>query len=299
MAIQPKARLRRVAVYALGCAMVAGGVPRLMAYPQSATEQARAADVKKIPPMPERAKLEEMYKGALLLAKDTDPRIAARGRKLVSWYEILAAKNRSEQRALIKALPVTILYTASNADNGPTTVEFVARGKTRIRLLRSAPAVDLNAERQASGPSDAAASEECYDGEPPCVTWEEMEELAIFTADSIAEFEAWEANLNAEIEEYQQFCNQNPWACGAPGPCADANCWSKAADATVATVAAISAAVLAEGTVTTTMASGWKLTLLGKAALVGSVFAAGYVAGTYIDQAFVCFYYPQERLTGR
>jgi hypothetical protein len=122
-----------------------------------------------------------------------------------------------------------------------------------------------------------------------------MEDLAIAIADTIGELEAMEDDLNAEIAAYEQYCNNNPGACSveeASGPSElyFANCWSKAAQATVATAGAIANVILVEGSVSSGIASGLRLSVVGAAAAYTSIFAASFFAGYYIAAAVDCFY---------
>ena len=140
------------------------------------------------------------------------------------------------------------------------------------------------------------ASGMCWDGEPPCISEGEMEDLAITVADTLAELEALEDDLNAEIANYEWFCSQNPSSCAehvlqpsGPSSVSDiANCWSKAGVATVAVAGAIAGTILTHGAVNAPPV-GYTLSAVGAAAAYTSVFAAGFFAGYYVGSAIDCF----------
>lgn len=196
---------------------------------------------------------------------------------------------------------MTVVHSTSPAPESITTKEFIVDGTTELRIVYTSlpvPAVPAEAREHGSGPfvnaGDSlgvgplgAPDEQCYDG-PDCATDEEMEDGAIQIADAKHEVEAMQTALDSELAAYQEFCSSNPPTCES-GPSVMPNCWIKALDAAAAVAAAIALIVGAEGTVTTTVAAGWKLTRLGLAGLVLGAFAVGYTAGTYLRVAGACF----------
>jgi hypothetical protein len=219
----------------------------------------------------------------------TDPRVASQARRVLIWYEILTARNAEERHRSVRKLPVTIVRSSS--DEG-RVVDFVVGGERRIRWYPDARPIRSTSDEPTSGPS---AIEECYDGEPPCVTEQEMEDLLYATADA----EYWAGNedayMNDEYNAYVAFCDQNPWACeGLGGPSVEASCWWKATQGVVATAGAVANAAVIRGGVTAAAASGLKLTVLGSVAVYTAIGAGVFFAGVYVYEAVSCFYMVQE-----
>lgn len=138
-----------------------------------------------------------------------------------------------------------------------------------------------------------AESGKCYDGEPPCATEQEMEDLAILVADTRADIEAMEADFNYETSLAQEWCNNHPGACSEPsGPSAlnFGNCVTQAAQATVQLASSFGAVVFMEDTLSKGWAAGLRLSLLGKAAVVATALAASFSVGYFVGTAIVCYY---------
>ena len=223
------------------------------------------------------------------MQQSSNPEIAERGRRAMVHYEIGAAVNTSDRREKIRKLPVTIIRSDSN--DGRVS-EFVARGKTRVRLMRSAQPSWASTEVAAAGPS--VADDPCYDGEPPCITWQEMEDLAAYAAYTQAEMEALQADFDAQTAAYEEYCSNNPWACDGELPTSGpaetgAKCVGEMIGAASAVVGAASTAVATVAAVQAGAMGGLTLTALGAGLLWGSVAATAAVAVVTVGYATACY----------
>jgi hypothetical protein len=143
-------------------------------------------------------------------------------------------------------------------------------------------------------PPPTNTSGKCYDGEPPCATEEEMEDVVILLADTIAEIEGLQADLDYETAVAEDWCNNNPNAdgCSAPsGPSASgyANCLSQASIATANMLLAVGASIAMYDYVTVGWSQGLRLSLLGKAAVIATALGASFTAGYWVGSVINCF----------
>ena len=192
---------------------------------------------------------------------------------------------------MVRKLPVTIVRSESTDE---TVLEFVAMGKTRVRLTAPLRASLSSTLDPPSGPSVTSEREECYDGEPPCIGWEEMEDLAIFTADSVAEAEAIEAGHNAQYTAYLELCNAQPWSCeGLPtsGPSESkvASCVGETLAALNAVAGAVATTVGARAAVQAGFFGSITLTASGAAWMWGGVALVIVTAVGVVGYAGACY----------
>lgn len=281
--------------------MAAGGAPTLLAAAPDSHDRVAAslqATVKpqgSVPHAPVTpGMLESMRRSLLEQQKSPNRMLASRAARMLAMHDIVAATDRSERHAKIRALPVTIVRSQTSEGN---VTQFVVGGKTRLRWVSPVGAVDArDHDLPVSGPS-VEPQEQCYDGEPPCATEVEMEDLGMVLAATAAELDAASQQLAADLAAYEEYCRNNPWACesqtSGPSDITVANCWSKAALAGVAVVGGVTGVAQMQGQMQQAVATGWRLTRWGVGVMIGSAFVLGYAAGTAIDSAYVCFYYNQ------
>lgn len=208
---------------------------------------------------------------AVALSLHPNEKVAAAGKRVLFHLDILRAQTPAERHTLVQSLPVTILRTAVDRSTNPgTELRFIARGKTRITLFVPSPDYDDGVE-YSSGPSaeEPALAESCYDGPPPCATWQEQEDYIAYLADTIADME----EMESQIQEGQP-SPVSVFNVSAPGVgCASAQegeegCAEEAATALVATgstivsaaglsLAAEAAAASATTLTVATISAGW------------------------------------------
>jgi hypothetical protein len=180
-------------------------------------------------------RVEEVRAKVVALSESSDPYSAKLGKRLLKWLDIATAKTAAQRHEAIRRLPVTV--KVGHDEQSRTVKTFFAEGKPRLRVsspVRAAleptqephPTIEFLQDRGPSA-SEAVLTDPCYDNEePPCLTWEEMEDLGIVIAQQAVENEMYEAELNAAQAEMEAFCNQYPWECSneeeiaSAGPCA-------------------------------------------------------------------------------
>ena len=159
-------------------------------------------------------------------------------------------------------------------------------------------------------PPGGGGSVTCSDdeGEAPCATSAEVEDMMSIYAAGQVELAAAQADYDAATAEIEAYCSANPWACqedsneviSGPNSCPLwPKCITEAAVAGAAVASFAGNILRFEGCLATTavltarMTVGWGLTIAAGA------FAASYTVGTYIGCAFVYALLPVADLTYR
>jgi hypothetical protein len=233
--------------------------------------------------------IESMYRDGLAGKDSRIPGMAAHARRLLQWHDVLTAKTAADRHAAIKRLPVTVSRSVS--DDG-VTVDFVSDGKSRVRLFEPTNLARVRpAFEHGSGPSavDSEEQDECYDGEPPCATQEDMEDAAAVIASVEADVAAMEAEFNQQSAGYCSIysCDGDEIVTGGPSA-AGAGCWTRHFEAGLALAGTWAYLVFAHGTISAPPA-GMTLSAAGTGALVIGAFAAGYTAGTAVNASIECY----------
>jgi hypothetical protein len=150
-----------------------------------------------------------------------------------------------------------------------------------------------------SGPNQCNPSEpetyaSCYDGEPPCASSEDMDDVGIALA-------SMQAELDAAQGDYSSGCSAHPESCDNVEPNVEVmhsgpsvnpifleSCAKEAGDATVALVGSAGSALALWIGYDGAVASGLSLTAAGAAAMMATAFSIGFVAGYYVGLWIAC-----------
>ena len=332
-----RTRARTAVVMVATFTFMSSGLPPLFAQarPQPSRPSSRlATTVAALPNQPAPHEIEAMRLRLLELRDSKDPKVGGRAARALQWLDIARATTATARHEAIRRLPVTITRSAPVDGRRGTVKSYASHGKVRLQVfvpeVRRAVAIEEGTAAGDQGPSASGTgrwkddgqggcywdpyddgpnqcepppeppTETCYDGEPPCLTDQETEDLEIAVAAAEAEVDMLQQEIDAEAAAYEQYCNQNPWDCddGVPlsGPSAGDmwGCGFKTTTAVAGVAAAAFNVGVVRGGITAAAMSGLKLTAFGAFVMYGAMAAGVAVAGLLVYDAVQCYRYPAD-----
>lgn len=243
-------------------------------------------------PQAMRLTLERARFEAVPLLLSENPKVVARAKRTIQMYNIANARTKEQRHELIQRLPVTVDRQESVSG---TAVTYSARGKVRLQLtLAATPFVTGNSD-VTSGPSAETTMDDCYDGPPPCATSQEMDDLGILIADSVAEMDNAQSEGSSIDAEYSSFCGENPEWCSPVlgGPSVDEDsfgCWGSIAGLFGGIGATLGLSAGASAAATSAAAAGTVLTSATVTAFNIAIAASGVGTLVMLGVAGYCVY---------